>query len=194
MRWWTADRIAGRAYRPDLEEPEPGSAAVPVPAGSAIDAVVARAGLRPRAPVDDRSAEPALCLVVLTCMDARLDPAALLGLRPGEAHVIRNAGGLVGRETLEALRLSRTALGTREVMVIHHTDCAALEALGRGDAAAAVRAEVERVHSAAPGSWRSVRGFVLDLASGRLREVDERRLGPRRRRWPMRSGSSSGGT
>ena len=118
--------------------------------------------------------EPTLRLLVLTCMDARLDPAALLGLRSGEAHVIRNAGGLASPETLEALRLSRTALGTREAMVVHHTDCAALAGLGRRDAVASARAEVERVR-AAPGrpAWKSVRGFVLDLANGRLSEVGE---------------------
>jgi carbonic anhydrase len=180
-RWWTADHTAGRAPRPDPEEVAP-AATVAEPVGSAIDAVLVRAGRRPAAPTGQQPAEPALRLVVLTCMDARVDPVALLGLRPGEAHVIRNAGGLADHGTLAALRLSRTALGTREAMVIHHTGCAAVAALGRRDAEAGVRAEVERVQAAAPAAWRSVRGFVLDLESGRLSEVWRRSRPPARRR------------
>jgi carbonic anhydrase len=105
-------------------------------------------------------------------MDGRLDPAALLGLRPGEAHVIRNAGGLATPETLKALRFSQAVLGTYEVAVIHHTGCAALAALGRRDVAASVRGELERLRAGSELPRRdAVRGFMLDLASGRLSEV-----------------------
>ena len=71
-----------------------------------------------------RRAEPAMKLALLTCMDARIDPAALLGLRVGDAHVIRNAGGRATRDALHGLAISQAVLGTREVMVMHHTECA----------------------------------------------------------------------
>jgi carbonic anhydrase len=172
-RWWTPDRIVGRGGRPATAELAVSGAMNAAPAQPPIDAVLERAGRRPPMSDEGQPAEPSLHLVVLACMDPRVDPAALLGLRHGEAHVIRNAGGIATPETLEALRLSRTALGTREVMVIHHTGCAALAGLGRRDPAASVRKEVGRVRAAAdPPVWRSVRGFVLDLASGRLSEVE----------------------
>ncbi|KAJ7724907.1 carbonic anhydrase [Mycena metata] len=68
---------------------------------------------------------PAKKLIVVTCMDARLDPAAFLGIKEGDAHVIRNAGG-VAREELRSLIISQRLLGTREIAVIHHTDCGML--------------------------------------------------------------------
>jgi carbonic anhydrase len=71
-----------------------------------------------------RIKEPVQKLAVLTCMDARVDVNALLGLRPGDAHVIRNAGGRATGDARRALALSQAVMGTREVMVIHHTDCA----------------------------------------------------------------------
>jgi carbonic anhydrase len=71
-----------------------------------------------------RVIEPLMKLAVLTCMDARVDVAALLGLRPGDAHVIRNAGGRASHEAMNALAISQAILGTREVMVLHHTECA----------------------------------------------------------------------
>src|SRR5579872_5530478 len=71
-----------------------------------------------------RIAEPVQRLVVLTCMDARVDVSALLGLRPGDAHVIRNAGGRASRDALHAVAISQAAMHTLEVMVIHHTECA----------------------------------------------------------------------
>jgi len=63
---------------------------------------------------------------VLTCMDARIDPAKILGLEEGDAHVIRNAGGRASRDALRSLIISQQLLGTREVIVIHHTDCGML--------------------------------------------------------------------
>jgi carbonic anhydrase len=71
-----------------------------------------------------RRVEPMLGLAILTCMDARVDVAALLGLRPGDAHVIRNAGGRATRDAINALAISQAVMGTREVMVLHHTECA----------------------------------------------------------------------
>jgi carbonic anhydrase len=96
-----------------------------------------------------RIVDPVQHLAVLTCMDARVDINALLGLRPGDAHVIRNAGGRASAETLRALAISQAVMHTREVMVIHHTECA----LGRFS-----QAQLEEVISAASG-----RPFAEDL-------------------------------
>ena len=71
-----------------------------------------------------RIANPMLKLAVLTCMDARLDVSGVLGIRPGDAHVIRNAGGRASHDAMHALAISQAILGTREVMVLHHTECA----------------------------------------------------------------------
>src|SRR5437773_12424412 len=69
---------------------------------------------------------PARRLAIVTCMDARLDPARFLGLEPGDAHVIRNAGGLVTDDVLRSLAISHWELGTQEVFVIAHTECGLL--------------------------------------------------------------------
>jgi len=66
---------------------------------------------------------PMLAVAVLTCMDARIDPSRLLGLEPGDAHVIRNAGGRATEDALRSLAVSNSLLGTRDVIVIQHTDC-----------------------------------------------------------------------
>src|SRR5438270_12383329 len=70
-----------------------------------------------------RIVEPVQHLAILTCMDARVDVSALLGLRPGDAHVIRNAGGRASSDALHALAVSQAVMKTREIMVIHHTEC-----------------------------------------------------------------------
>ena len=69
---------------------------------------------------------PKLGVAIVTCMDARIDPARLFGLEPGDAHVIRNAGGVVTDDVIRSLLLSQRLLGTRAVMVIHHTRCGML--------------------------------------------------------------------
>ena len=69
---------------------------------------------------------PGRHVAVLTCMDARLDPARFLGLEEGDAHVIRNAGGRASEDALRSLTISEQLLGTNEVVVIHHTDCGML--------------------------------------------------------------------
>jgi carbonic anhydrase len=140
-----------------------------------------------------RVAEPRLQLAVLTCMDARVDPAGLLGIRPGDAHVIRNAGGRANQEALHAIALSQAILGTREVMVIHHTECAVgrftnselatriSTASGHAfhgdldtftDPIEAVREDVTRLRSYNGLAHRDkVRGFMYDLATDRLTEI-----------------------
>jgi carbonic anhydrase len=68
-------------------------------------------------------AAPALRTAIITCMDSRIDPARIFGLRPGEVHVIRNAGGVVTEDAIRSVVISQRLLGTQEVMVITHTDC-----------------------------------------------------------------------
>jgi carbonic anhydrase len=136
------------------------------------------------------AAAPARRFAVVTCMDARLDPAKALGLEEGDAHVIRNAGGLVTDDALRSLAISHWELGTQEVFVIAHTRCGLLtldndELRGKiGEAAAAVdflpfrdldasvRESVRRVRDSPllPGSFEAT-GYVYDVETGRLRPV-----------------------
>ena len=136
---------------------------------------------------------PALGLAVVACMDARPNVHALLGIGEGDAHVIRNAGGVVSDDAIRSLVISQRLLGTREVLLIHHTDCGmltfrdddvkdgiladtglrpsfALEAFG--DLEADVRQSMARIQ-ANPfiPSKDQVRGFVYDCATGKLNEV-----------------------
>jgi carbonic anhydrase len=140
-------------------------------------------------------ASPARQVVLVTCMDARIDPAAALGLTPGDAHVLRNAGGLVTDDVVRSLAISQHALGTREVMVVQHTQCGmhgldenAL-ALKIGEAKGvppnanvrfgaftdldtSVRASVARLRATDLLLHHDViRGFVYEVETGRLREV-----------------------
>jgi carbonic anhydrase len=136
---------------------------------------------------------PSRNLAVVACMDARLDVYALLGLGAGEAHVIRNAGGVVSEDVIRSLAISQRLLGTREVILVHHTDCGmltftddqlkadieaetgvrphfALEAFA--DLERDVRQSIARL-KASPfvPNKDSVRGFVYDVRSGVLKEV-----------------------
>lgn len=131
-------------------------------------------------------AQPAKRLTVITCMDCRIDPAAVLGFGVGDAHVLRNAGGIVTDDVLRSLALSQKLLGTREVVVMQHTSCgvnAAEEDLreqvgpepdlrlhGFEDLEASVRAGVRRILDAGYLS-DAVRGTVYDIETGELREV-----------------------
>jgi carbonic anhydrase len=136
---------------------------------------------------------PATKVVVIACMDARLDPQALLGLEEGDAHVIRNAGGVVTDDAIRSLAISQRLLGTEEVVLIHHTDCGMLtfsdddfrrqvqEDTGVKPPWAAeafpevdedVRQSIARI-KASPFVPRknAVRGFVYDVHDASLREV-----------------------
>jgi carbonic anhydrase len=132
-------------------------------------------------------APPRLHLAVLTCMDARLDPMRLLGLELGDAHVLRNAGALATDDALRSLAASHYLLGTREAIVVGHTECgifgdASPELLGPAadavelrpfpDVAAAVRASVETIRTTPllPDSFGAT-GFLYDVGSGRLEAV-----------------------
>jgi carbonic anhydrase len=137
---------------------------------------------------------PSLRLAVVACMDSRLDVFAALGLRNGEAHVLRNAGGVITDDVIRSLAISQRRLGTEEVVLIHHTDCglqlitddgfrAELQAAtGMAPAFAIesftdvdedVRQSIARVrHSPFLLHRDRVRGFVFDVDTGELREVD----------------------
>jgi carbonic anhydrase len=137
--------------------------------------------------------EPRQRLAIVTCMDARLEPLAALGLEVGDAHVLRNAGGIVSEDTIRSLALSQRKLGTREVALIHHTDCglekitdeefrAELEEeTGEApdfpigafeDVEASVRESIRRVRESPFIPHRdAVRGYVYEVETGQLREV-----------------------
>jgi carbonic anhydrase len=138
-------------------------------------------------------APPAKRTAVVACMDARLDVYRLLGLQPGEAHVIRNAGGAVTDDVIRSLAISQRLLGTTEVVLIHHTECGMLTftddefraqieadtgirptwaAEAFSDLDADVRQSIARI-TASPfvPHKDTVRGFVFDVATGKLREL-----------------------
>jgi carbonic anhydrase len=161
---------------------------------SAIDELLANnRGVAGSLPDRHLDVHPSRRLAVVTCMDSRLDVFAALGLRDGEAHVLRNAGGVITDDVVRSLAVSQRRLGTREVMLIHHTDCGMQALTDDG-----FRAELQQATGVAP-SWaiesftdldadvrqsilrvrRSaflpcsdlVRGFVYDVDTHRLREV-----------------------
>jgi carbonic anhydrase len=136
---------------------------------------------------------PQAGLAVVACMDARMNVYAILGLDDGQAHVIRNAGGVVTDDAIRSLAISQRLLGTKEIVLIHHTDCGMLTftdddfkasiqaetgikpawaAEAFGDLDADVRQSIARI-KASPfvPHKESARGFVFDVGTGRLREV-----------------------
>jgi carbonic anhydrase len=124
-------------------------------------------------PAPDPAARPRLGMAVVTCMDTRVDPVAALGLRPGDAHVLRNAGGLVTNDVIDSLLVSQRVLGTHEIVVLHHTRCTGVGARSPGvDDAAAVRAAMRTLLAASRLPHRDViRGLLIDTSSGRVQEV-----------------------
>jgi carbonic anhydrase len=136
---------------------------------------------------------PSKKVAVVACMDARLDPARVLGLEEGDAHVIRNAGGVVTDDEIRSLAISQRLLGTEEIVLIHHTDCGMLTfsdddfkrsiqeetgikpewaAEAFGDLDEDVRQSIARI-KASPFIPRkdAIRGFVYEVETGKLREV-----------------------
>jgi carbonic anhydrase len=136
---------------------------------------------------------PAKGVAIVACMDARLNVYGLLGLNEGEAHVIRNAGGVITDDEIRSLAISQRLLGTREIMLIHHTDCGMLTftddefkrsiqddtglkphwaAEAFPDLEEDVRQSMARIKASpfVPNTG-NVRGFVFDVASGKLNEV-----------------------
>ena len=145
----------------------------------AIDRILSAAA-EPRPGRPDPEARPRKGLAVLTCMDARVDPLRLLDLGPGDAHVLRNAGGVVTTDVLESLAMSQERLGTRSVVVIHHTHCAGLAARLPGQPVEASVLAAVRLLRAAPDLPHrdDVRGLVLDVELGSLRQVPTGRPPP----------------
>jgi carbonic anhydrase len=142
---------------------------------------------------EDLSMPPGAQIAIVVCMDARLETGALLGLREGDAHVIRNAGGVVTDDVIRSLTISQRLLGTREIMLIHHTDCGMLtfkdddvkEAIEKDtgirppfameaftDLDADVRQSIARIEASPFVAHKdTIRGFVFEVETGRLREV-----------------------
>lgn len=143
----------------------------------------------------DLSAPPLKKLAVLTCMDARIVPHLILGLQPGDAHVIRNAGGIATDDAIRSLVISHYLLGTQEVVVINHTDCGMLT-FNEGNLLEKLQAEIGRfpttplhfhafddlqtnvrrqVTTIQSHTWMPdnipVRGFIYDVRSGKLQEI-----------------------
>jgi carbonic anhydrase len=136
---------------------------------------------------------PAKHIAIVTCMDARLSPYVMLGLQEGDAHVIRNAGGVITDDEIRSLAISQRLLGTREIALIHHTDCGMLtfsddelkqqiqEDVGMKphfsmesftDLEEDVRQSIARIQASPFVPHKdSVRGFVYEVETGRLREV-----------------------
>jgi carbonic anhydrase len=136
---------------------------------------------------------PSKHVAIVACMDARLDVYRVLGLNEGEAHTIRNAGGVVSEDAIRSLAISQRLLGTREIILIHHTDCGMLtftdddfkrsileetgirptwSAEAFPDPVEDVRQSLRRI-KASPfiTATTSLRGFVFDVATGKLDEV-----------------------
>lgn len=136
---------------------------------------------------------PGKKLAVVACMDARLDVHAILGLAPGDAHVIRNAGGVVTDDEIRSLAISQRLLGTEEIILIHHTDCGMLtftdDAFKRSiqddtgvkpewaaesfpDLDEDVRQSIARIKASPFVPQKdAIRGFVYEVKTGKLREV-----------------------
>ena len=135
---------------------------------------------------------PSKKVAVVACMDARLDPARALGLEEGDAHVIRNAGGVITDDEIRSLAISQTLLGTEEIILLHHTDCGMVtftddqlldqleESTGErpgwsprtfDDLDHDVRDSIRRIEESPFVPNKNVRGFVYDVETGKLREV-----------------------
>ena len=136
---------------------------------------------------------PSKHVAVVACMDARLDVYRILGLNEGESHVIRNAGGVVTEDVIRSLAISQRLLGTREIILIHHSDCGMLtfndddfkraiqDEIGVKppwateafpDVAEDVRQSLRRIdNSPFVNKHVSLRGFIFDVATGKLQEV-----------------------
>jgi carbonic anhydrase len=142
----------------------------------------------------DKLLPPARGVAVVACMDARLHVSSILGLEVGDAHIIRNAGGVITDDAIRSLVISQRLLGTKEIILIHHTDCGmvtftddavkaqikedtgirppfSLESFP--DAADDVRQSIARIKASPFIPLRdNVRGFVYDVATGKLDEVE----------------------
>ena len=168
---------------------------------SAVDHLLERSATNPSRFPGLLAAPPSMQVAIITCMDARIDVYRIFGLDPGQAHVIRNAGGLVTEDVVRTLAISQRKLGTREVLLMQHTKCGLI---GFDDAE--FRAELESDTRVRPGWFRPgltgqveedlgqavgelraspflphtdrIRGFVYDVETGEVREVAVRSDAP----------------
>ena len=136
---------------------------------------------------------PAKKVAVLACMDSRLDPTKFLGLHDGDAHVIRNAGGVATDDAIRSIVISQRLLGTEEIVLVHHTGCGMQTFTDDGlkgtieaetgirpgfsfeaftDTEADVRQTAARIQASPFVVHKTIRGFVYEVETGRLREVD----------------------
>jgi carbonic anhydrase len=160
---------------------------------SAVDDYLTNNAQYAQSHVDGVPGQPARHIAVVACMDSRMNVPALLGLTDGDAHVLRNAGGVVTDDMVRSLTISQRLLGTREIMLIHHTDCgmkkttedqfkAAVEAdtgirppwavEAFTDAEQDVRQSIARLKASPFIPHKdAIRGFVFDVATGKLHEV-----------------------
>ncbi|HEX9098328.1 MAG TPA: carbonic anhydrase [Candidatus Dormibacteraeota bacterium] len=176
---------------------------------SSIDGLIAHARARPRKTTPGLPPEPSLRTVILTCMDARIDPVSLFGLGPGDAHVLRNAGARATPDVMRSLALSQAILGTREVLVLGHTGCGLFERT-EGELSETIRSKSGHRPNTALGAFNNldaavdetvntlrrcpflahrdrIRGYVYDLDAGSVRPAggeENRTAGPTRAR-PM---------
>lgn len=141
----------------------------------------------------DLALRPARHLAIVACMDSRMDIFQMLGLEHGDAHIIRNAGGVVTDDVIRSLVLSQRLLGTREIILVHHTNCG-LQAINEAEFKAELEAEfgikpwwalecfsdpytdtrqsINRLQQSPFVQYKDhIRGFVYDVSDGRLREV-----------------------
>jgi carbonic anhydrase len=163
----------------------------------------------------DLPTAPARGVAVVACMDSRMPLFGMLGLDVGDAHVIRNAGGVVTDDTLRSLAISQHLLGTRAVVLVHHTDCGLQKSTDADfadlveqttghrppwqartftDVDADVRESMRRIRETPYLLSNEVRGTVYDVASGRLREIEDP-AAPHRsqaRGGPLQQGQESG--
>ena len=161
---------------------------------SASDDVLSRNASRTHsAPDDPLAASPSLRLAIVTCMDCRIDLYDAMGVKPGEAHAIRNAGGIVTDDGVRSLAISQRKLGTREVMLMHHTRCG-MTSFSDDDFAAELERDAGRRPDWPAGAFQdtaqdvresveslrenpfllaesTVRGFVHDVDTDELTEV-----------------------
>lgn len=135
---------------------------------------------------------PSRHIAIVACMDARLDVHRMLGIKDGEAHTIRNAGGVITEDVIRSLAISQRLLGTNEIILVHHTDCGMLtftddefkRSIGEDtgirpawaaeafpDPAEDVRQSIRRLQANPFVSKAALRGFVFDVATGKLGEV-----------------------
>ena len=118
-----------------------------------------------------KDVRPARRVAVVACMDSRMPLFQMLGLDVGDAHVIRNAGGVITEDVIRSLTVSQHVLGTREILLVHHTQCGLQATDDNSFADEDVRESMRLIHESPYLLSREVRGTVYDVTTGKLHEV-----------------------